>query len=208
LAFTLAQFAATRPYLYHLTSARNADRIVRERVIHCAQHVFHSSNQHHWINQKRTTTLTVAIDGMQIDVRDQQPLYEGKTKLEGGWTFSRLIRELNSRVFFWPGWDHGAISYGQRHFERYETEGPAIIRVKTEDMFALNEIEGPEFCKYNSGSPRTTLGKGSPRGPNTFLKCHRASYTPSAVVEVTFPKKVHLPENVELAESPDGPWIA
>jgi hypothetical protein len=146
------------------------------------------------------------MNGQSIDVRDQQPLYQGKTRLEGGWTFADLIRQLNERVFFWPGWEHKPISYGERHFERYVGDQPAIIRIRTKELFDANSTASPLFCKYNSGSPRTTQGLGSPRGPNTFVECHSATYTASNVVEVTFVKMVRLPDVIESADSPFGPW--
>ncbi|HVU87586.1 MAG TPA: hypothetical protein VHD36_09700 [Pirellulales bacterium] len=206
MAFSLTQFASTRPYLYHLTSARNADQVVQARTIHTARHLFESAKAPAWIDQKRTATLSLSVDGALIDIRDQQPLYEGKTSLQDGWTFARLIRELNSRIFFWPGWDHGVIAYGMRHFERYQSEKPAILRVRTEDLFAINHKIVPEFCKYNSGSPRTTQGKGSPRGRATFLKPEHASFPPSAVIEVTYSESVQLPQTVERSSRPDGRW--
>lgn len=154
---------------------------------------------------KRYDMVTVTIDGYTIDLRDQQPLYEGKTRLEGGWTFEDLIVALNSQVFFWPGWDEKPIGYGTRHFQRYEADGPVILRVRTEDMFDANSAE-PFFCKYNSGSPRTTQGRGSPRGPSTFVRCVQAAFTPSNVVEVTYEGTATLPNRVESSDSPFGPW--
>lgn len=206
MAFSLSHFASTRPYLYHLTSARNADQLLQTRAIHTAKHLFESADAHRWIDQKRTATVSLNVDGTLIDIRDQQPLYEGKTSLQSGWTFARLVRELNSRVFFWPGWDDRVIGYGMRHFERYQSEKPAVLRVRTEDLFAANHKIMPEFCKYNSGSPRTTQGKGSPRGPATFLRPEQASFPPSAVIEVTYAESVQLPQAIERSSRPDGRW--
>jgi hypothetical protein len=163
------------------------------------------SNNHQWLDKKRESILTIQIDGESIDIRDQQPLYAGKTRLEGGWTFADLVKQLNNRIFFWPGWFHGAISHGQRHFKRYESQRPAILRVKTADIFAINDTP-PLFCKYNSGSPRTTQGKGSPRGPKTFLPCNQAAYVASNVVEVTYVGQVNLPSHIEVADHPTWPW--
>ena len=206
MPFTLPSFAKTRPYLYHLTSQRNCKRLLRSRTLHCAAKVLRDSNNRKWINEKRTDIVTVTFDDDELDLRDQAPLYRGKTRLEGGWTFEELVRELNERVFFWPGWNHGVISYGVRHFERYEDDGPAILRVKTEDVFDANTRLVPHFCKYNSGSPRTTNGRGSPRGPNTFIGCEVAPFLPSNVVEVTYRGSVTLPAMIEVADGPLGPW--
>lgn len=167
--------------------------------------LLHAAGSHEWLGAKRYDMVTVTIDGYSIDLRDQQPLYEGKTRLEGGWTFEDLIRALNHQVFFWPGWADKPIDYGTRHFQRYEADGPVILRVRTKEMFDANQAE-PFFCKYNSGSPRTTQGSGSPRGPKTFVRCHRATFTPSNVVEVTYEATATLPNHVESSCSPFGPW--
>jgi hypothetical protein len=206
LAFSLAQFASTRPYLYHLTSQSNFDRLLRSRELISASELLKVSNNEEWISRKRCDTVTITVDGESIELRDQQPLYAGKTVLEGGWSFADLVRQLNERVFFWPGWGDKPVSYAERHFERYKGERPVIMRVGSQDLFNHNAHVAPLFCKYNSGSPRTTQGTGSPRGPNTFIECHRASFTASNVVEVTFNKSVRLPRAIEAADSPWGPW--
>lgn len=208
LAFTVAQFTSTRPYLYHLTSQSNFERLLRSRELVCASELLKASKNEDWITRKRLATLTIQINGESIDLRDQQPLYAGKTVLEGGWNFAELVRQLNGRVFFWPGWRDKPVSYAERHFERYEDEKPVIVRVGTQELFDQNMQAAPLFCKYNSGSPRTTQGLGSPRGPDTFIECHRASYTASGVVEVTYLKSVQLPRKIESGVSPWGPWTA
>jgi hypothetical protein len=174
--------------------------------MNCSAELLRTSGNQQWLTRKRVETIAVNVDKKLIDIRDQQPLYPGKTHLENGWTFERLVQELNERVFFWPGKIEGPISYGQRHYERYINESPKIMRVKTEDLFNANASTTPQFCKYNSGSPRTTQGRGSPRGNNTFVECHRAEYTVSNVVEVTFLHSIKLPQTIEVSDRPDGPW--
>lgn len=206
MPFTLSQFATTRPYLYHLTSRRNLDRLLQERIIYSTAELLRKAQNEEWLVRKRGRVVTIHLEGVPIDLRDQRPLYEGKTRLQGGWTFSDLIRHLNERVFFWPGWEHKPIDYGRRHYETYTSERPAIIRVKTSDLFSENDSTAPLFCKYNSGSPRTVNGLGSPRGPDTFVACDSARYTASLVKEVTFVNSVQLPAAIESASSPFGPW--
>jgi hypothetical protein len=174
--------------------------------MHSTAELLRASGNERWLSRKRPETVTVAVDGNLIDLRDQQPLYPGKTLLENGWTFERLVQRLNERVFFWPGVVEGPISSGRRHYERYAGESPVIMRVKTEDVFSANAGITPLFCKYNSGSPRTTQGRGSPRGEHTFVECHRAAYTASNVVEVTFLHSVNLPQAIESSDTPSGPW--
>jgi hypothetical protein len=206
LPFTLLRFAATRPYLYHLTSRRNFEWLLRGRVMHSTAELLRASGNEQWLTRKRPETVTVTVDDRLIDLRDQQPLYSGKTLLENGWTFERLVQRLNERVFFWPGVIEGPVSSGRRHYERYAGESPVIMRVKTEDLLSANACATPLFCKYNSGSPRTTQGRGSPRGDNTFIECHRAAYSASNVVEVTFLHSVKLPQAIESSDKPSGPW--
>jgi hypothetical protein len=62
------------------------------------------------------------------------------------------------------------------------------------------------FSKYNTGAPRCTKGKGSPRGPNTFVAVERATFSVSGVVEVAFKDAVKLPESTQIGDSPVGPW--
>lgn len=206
MGFTISRFISVRPYLYHLTSERNAERISKERILNSASRLFASANASHWEDRKRRQHVTLELDGIPIDIRDQSPLYEGKMSLDGGWSFGRFIRELNSRVFFWPGRDEGMILHGLRHFERYCCEKPVLLRVSTAATFEANRETVPHFCKYNSGSPRTTQGRGSPRGPRTFVSCDTADYSASQVVEVTFLERAHLPKDAHIGTTPRGPW--
>jgi hypothetical protein len=174
--------------------------------MHSTAELLRASGNKQWLKRKRSVMVTITVDGTLIDLRDQRPLYSGKTLLEDGWTFEHLIQQLNERVFFWPGVREGPISYGRRHYERYVGESPVIVRVKTDDLLRANACATPLFCKYNSGSPRTTQGTGSPRGRNTFVECHRAAYSASNVVEVTFLHSVKLPQAIESSDTPCGPW--
>ena len=47
-------------------------------------------------------------------------------RVPNGFVFEDLVEILNGRVFFWPGAVGGPISYGVRHFERYQNEKPVI----------------------------------------------------------------------------------
>ena len=159
-----------------------------------------------WLDKRRSGIVTITVNGSLIDLRDQKPLYPGKMRLQGGWTFADLIRQLNDRIFFWPGGDDGPISSGVRHYQRYKGTAIVIMRVRTQHVLSTNRSAIPLFCKYNSGSPRPTGGKGSPRGPSTFVECHSAPYTPSKVVELTFANMIQLPRQIESSAGPFGPW--
>ena len=205
MAFTLTRFASIRPYLYHLTSRRNFEHLLSCREMQSASELLVAAGEDQWLESKRGKTLAVVVDGRTIDIRDQAPLYEGNMLLEGGWTFGKVLRTLNEHVFFWPGWTHKPIDYGVRHFETYEEDAPIVMRLATNELFAANTNE-PKFCKYNSGSPRMTYGRGAPRGPNTFVSCVNATFTASQAIEVVYAGSVILPTRIESSASPQGPW--
>lgn len=149
---------------------------------------------------------TITVNGRPIIVRDQNPLHKGNIKLPRGFSFEDFVETLNRRICFWPGGIAGPIAYGVRHFQHYKHEHPAILRVAFESLLHANPAAIPLFCRYNSGSPRCSYGKKSPRGPNTFVDARRFIETPSKVVEVTFDTKIVLPRDTEFAARPTGPW--
>jgi hypothetical protein len=193
-----------RPYIYHLTSSINVPKIRREGTLYSSAELL--SNAPERLLRKRGTCLSIEHNGEQVHIRDQAPLYAGNVRLEGGWAFADLLRALNERVFFWPGSSAGPISYGVRHFLRYREESPHILRMLLVDLMIANPTSPPQFCRFNSGSPRCSQGRGSLRGPSTFLGAEEADFPPSSVVEVTFLNRVTLPPCIELAVSPGGPW--
>lgn len=192
----IERFCRTRPRLYHLTSAANRLRIAREGVILPAAQVLEAAGLGSWIRRRRSEMLTVQVDGEPVDLRDQRPLHRGNIELEGGWRFDDVLASLNSHVFFWPGSTDLPIPYGGRHFGRYRGEGCQVLVVNTRDLLEANRELSPSFCRYNSGSPRCAGGRGSPRGPSTFLPAHDFVGTPSTVVEVVFGGPVRLPVSV------------
>jgi len=164
------------------------------------------SRRNDLLRTRRSEPVPVSIGKRVVWLRDQGPLYEGNAKLPKGYTFEDLIESLNRRIFFWPGTAAGPISYGIRHFERYENEKPVILRLHFDTLLQANPAAMPRYCRYNSGSPRCSNGEKSPRGPDTFMLAADFSETPSKVVEVTFDTEMRLPVNTELGEQPRGPW--
>ena len=201
-------FAALRPYLYHLTAASNVGRICRMRRLDCAATLLRLGGCADLVRKRRATRTgrTVRVDNEEVHVRDQAPLHRGNMVLLGGWGFEDFIEHLNSFVFFWPGTNQGTSAYGVRHFCRNAREQPALIRVPTADTLAKNCSASPRFCSYNSGAPRCTKGRGSPRGPNTFAYGERFDRRPSGVVEVVYSAGALLPATAELSSSLQGPW--
>src|SRR5262249_15322688 len=159
------------------------------------------------IDHKRSSHIAVEVDGHQVWLRDQAPLHRGNVHLHGEWTFDDLVNSLNARAFFWPGTADRPISYGLRHFERYRREPCAILVLPTDATFAANRTREPLFCRYNSGSPRCTAGRPSPRGPATFVPAADFKGVPSQVVEVTYLQGVKLPASgVRVTDVRD--WVS
>jgi hypothetical protein len=202
-----ADLVRGRPYLYHLTSTGNVALILKSGKLLCAAKILSGSGMTEKITQKRPVKLQVPTSMGAVDIRDQAPLHRGNTTLHKNWDFEDLLKELNSRVFFWPGGAKGPISYGQRHFERYAAEPPAVLRFSTKTMVALNE-KRIEVCKYNSGSPRCTKGKGSPRGPQTFIPLSKCEWRPSQLVEVTIKDYADLPSAIDLSFDLGRSWAS
>ncbi len=196
MPFTPNQFMKTRPWLFHLTATGNVDRILSDNQIHPASTLLNAAGRQDLLSVRRRDSEEIAIHGRRVHVRDQKPLHAGSTLLQGGWTFERLVEELNHRVFFWPGNENKPIPQGLNHFTRYKSESCRVLVIPTHALLAANPDGTPEFCRYNSGSPRCNPARhrnGSPRGPATFVSADRFEGTSGTVVEVTFRHGVSLP---------------
>lgn len=208
MALDLERFMRNRPYLFHLTSSENVKRIWRCGRLESAARLFDQAGSPERIKIRRPQSEVIDLDGEHVRIRDQYPLHEGNMKLEHGLTFGAFVEVLNRLVFFWPGGANRPISYGVRHYLRYRNESPrpAILRMTLSNVLAANPGMEPLFCKFNSGSPRCSWGKKSPRSKQTFLPARDAAFGVSQVVEVTFPGGIHLPQEVMVGNSPEGPW--
>ena len=84
--------------------------------------------------------------------------------------------------------------------KRYRSEAPAMLRLPTTALLesTLN------FSRYNSGAPRCSGGKYSPRGARTYLPASEFVGTASEVVEVVAIGACSLPRSVEVSLSPTG----
>jgi hypothetical protein len=206
MPFPLDQFALLRPYLYHLTAATNIARIRRTMRLESATRILEAAGETTLVRSRRRESRIVTVYGESVHVRDQAPLHQGNMALDNGWTFEDFVAHLNGRVFFWPGSTAGPISYGVRHFARYEMDAPAILRIPTAVLFASNPDAIPLFCRYNSGSPRCSYGNKSPRTARTFEPASEAPYRASEVVEVTFEDAITLPPECQHGAGLTGPW--
>jgi hypothetical protein len=194
-----------RPHLDHLTDESNLDRIRKEKVLSCAAGLMKRARCTDLLRTRRQGHEPIEVEGSTVLLRDQKPLLSGNMELTGGFTFEDFVEALNARVFFWPGTDEGPILSGRNHFARYAVELPVMLRCRFQSLLSANLAAEPLFSMYNSGAPRCTNGRKSPRGPNTFLKACNFPRSPSKVVEVTFIGRVEIPEDAEFGADPKGP---
>ena len=203
MGFTLTEFAAVRPFLYHVVARENLPALRSTMTLWSTAALAERSGRNDILGERRRQNVEVVIPEGSVGVRDQAPLSMGSVLFEGGWTAEDLLRELNHRVFLWPGWEWGPIDYGRRHADKY-AKTDVLLRLPTRDVLG----QSPQFCKYNSGSPRCYQGRKSPRGPETFLPAGRCDFKPTKAVEVTFVDRLRLPDGTECRDSGDGEWAA
>lgn len=206
MPFSLASFAQRRPYLYHLTAASNLPGIQAERRLHSASALTERANRSDLVGVRRSDHVPLHHEGVPATLRDQSPLHLANIRLDEGWSFDRFVAHLNAHVFFWLGSETGPIDYGERHFARYASEGPVVLRIPFTGLVAANPDAEPLFSKYNSGSPRWSGGVPAPRGESTFVPASAAPFRASEVVEVTFRQSVQVPGDCEWGRSLAGPW--
>jgi hypothetical protein len=94
------------------------------------------------------------------------------------------------------------VGAGLNHYERYRAECPAIFAFgyKHADPNSLR------FSLYNSGAPRCSGGRYSPRGSRTYLPSNEFSGTALQVVEVVATGEFVLPTNVEMSLDLGRKW--
>ena len=201
----LDRYLTVRPWAYHLTARQNIAGIRQQATLLSVSKLARRPSERAALTERRTGAISMKA----AHVRDQRPLHRGNIELAPDFSFEQLLVLLNSLVFFWPGprfEEKGPIDYGWRHFGRYKSESPVILRARTSDLLAENAHEAL-VCPYNSGSPRCSHGRKSPRGPQTFRPIADFPGTPSKVVEIAFKDKARLPASVEMGDTPSGPWV-
>ena len=202
MAFTLARFAALRPYLYHRTHAPNVPAIRGDGALRSAEDVRGGPPA---ADGPRRGMEEVARGGRTLLITDQRPLALGAIAWEDGWNAARWLRRLDSLVFFWPGDAEGPKGYAKAHGAKYERgaaaggAAPVLLRASFADVLSMNPQLPPLFCRYNSGGPRAQPSGGSPRGGSTFRPAGGADFTPGRVQEVAFDRgPVTLPPCAEV----------
>ena len=144
------------------------------------------------------------VDGEFYSIRDQQPISEKALKkcLTNNWECADFYECLNSRVFMWPTLDRL-----WRHFNRYVSENPVILKFETNLLFEVNQ--NAMFCRLNSGATRANShlgGRPPERGIETFKLAADYPGNVSSVAEVTFKNKCILPRPFYRSNSPNGDW--
>jgi hypothetical protein len=206
MPFSLEQFASRRPFLFHCTARENLRGLQQTGQLRSAAALLAAAGRADLLRQRRTASETVTVHGIRTVLCDQAKLTLANVALEGELTADDLVELLNRRVFFWPGTADGPIDYGRRHLARYAAESPLVLRMPTTALHEANPGMVPTFCAYNSGSPRCSGGRPSPRGPASFLRASDFARGIGDVVEFTVEGQVRLPHETEISDTYDGPW--
>jgi hypothetical protein len=188
----IERFCNFRPFLYHLTFAESVPIIERDGVLRPAASFLSGVVA----GQRRTAHIQTLIGGRVVKIRDQKPFAEGAISFEDGWNPELFIRLLNAHVFFWPGTAAGPQKPGRAHLDRYREECPKVLRLNSTDILLDADRTPAKFSRYNSGAPRCSGGKRSPRGENTFLSASDFTGGMKQVVEVAVPSDVRLPSKI------------
>lgn len=190
--------------LYHLTHQDNIDHILETGVIYSTTHLVDNSDTvgEDFLEKRRVGLQTVNFDGVEIVIRDQDPLNPNlmPKALDGSCSKEDFIRLVNNRVFFWPN-----KSRLRNHYNRYIKEEPKIFVFDLADIYNLNS-KRIELSKFNSGALRCHPhydGAPSPRGLNTFQSPEDFDGNYSKVVEFTILEYCTLPKDFMIMDHPD-----
>lgn len=199
------KFIKERPYLYHLTSKGNADKIINRKILYSTNRLIDLSENPKYERIKRERRIghkEIIIKDQSFQLRDQRPISELALSkcLTDGWQVPDFLEYLNNRVFMWPTLDRL-----WRHYNRYSGEEPVIFRFPTHEIIELNKHA--KFCRLNSGATRANSylgGKAPNRGPNTFLPAGDYELPIGSVAEVTFEEVCDIDCNISTASEPEG----
>jgi hypothetical protein len=203
----IQDFIKKRPYLYHLTDRSNLPLILKAKELWSTTAIVTSflpkKDAYTFLREKREKHTTIFDGKLNYKIRDQKPIL--MTVLERSLSEGNagdFIELLNKRVFWWP-----TLSRLNRHYNTYANEKPVILRVKTDEIFEIND--NIEFCHLNSGATRCHpkyQGNAPTRGKNSFLSIENYNKDIASVAEVTFVGTCKLPQNVWVGSQPDGKW--
>jgi hypothetical protein len=187
--------ASRYPWLWHVTSAANAERIERLRRIEPAAALLRVAGRADLLAVRRRNDVELTIDSAIVVMRDQAPLHAGHIAWEPQWNLARFVAALNERVFFWPGhWDQPSKTAGANVIS-FLSKAPDVVAVLVPSEAIMVDPATPlsvELSRYNTGGPRTSGGVKSPRGASTFVPLDRWPGPPSTVREVAVVGSVDL----------------
>src|SRR6266516_1370660 len=186
MAFTLEEYAALRPFVYHVTARENLARLRRTRCLETASALLRQGGRHDLLRTRRLGPVAVTLDADLIVLKDQRPLILANLALTTGWTFADLVEYLNHHVYFWPGNAISPVGSGRRLLRRYAPESPIVLRIPILALIAANPHVPPLFDRCNSGAPRMQRGRPVKRGPDLFGSAEHSRFRSREVVEVVF----------------------
>jgi hypothetical protein len=204
MPFDTSQYLALRPYAYHVTASENLSTLRSHRRIQSAAELLRLANRLDLLRERRRSYVPLCIGNQTVLLKDQHPLVEANTALADGWEFGDFVEYLNRHVFFWPGTGERVIGPVRRLMEHYASDGPALLRVPTRQLFDSNPAVLPLYCAFNSGAPRYNDGHRMPRGPDLFASAGVFPRRASEVVELGFRDEITLPMETEFLTA--GDW--
>lgn len=203
----LERLIKLRPFAYHTCGTLNFASIRRTRSLRSAQTLIGGTEHSGLLSIRRKASVRLELPGGSVEIRDNAPLRLGSLELEPGLTLEAFLLDLNSRVFLWPGGEHGPIATGRSHFEYYSGIGEVrVIRVPLGRLLEANPDRDLAVTYCNSGSARHHSGRKVVRGPGTFHAIAHAPKPVADIKELTFVGSVRLPEDTTHSSSLTGPW--
>lgn len=202
----LDHLCAVWPHSYHVTSGVNLASIRNSRVLWPARTLLERANRAHLVRRRRSKDLLLRIESSQVLIRNQIPLNPSLLDLPSTCTLEEYIACLNSYVFFWPGTAIGPSDDGVRMFERTKGTRAIVFRARTESLVATNVASPKYVATCNTGVTWTERGIKARRGPEVFQCLDEFSDQSVHIRELCFKGEIRLPDSVEFADSPTGPW--
>ncbi len=175
-------------WLYHFMCSKKRGIIKRPRVLFSAARSLEAFGMSEEKTRKRNSPLCF-LDGRGL--RDQRPLHEGNIAFAPKFDMPQLLSLISEHVFFWPKFKK---NFAKRYGDNW------LIRCRLADLEKVNPGNPARCCRYNSGAPRCSGGRKSPRGPDLFEPL--ANVPRRKVVEIVFRGSVSLPNDCEFF-SPD-----
>ena len=206
MGFDLDDLGRIRPYAFHNTCRVNFDAIRRHRELRSACEILNGSEHAHLLTRRRATSVAIEVNGEVVVIRDNRPLRLKSLRLAEGWSLADWLKELNSRVFLWPGNRQGPIPRGRAHLMSGDSRLAVVIRMSLTSLVAANRDRELWVTRCNSGSARHQAGEPVRRGPETFQLPKSAPFRAFEVVELSYVGRARIPKETEWALSLDGPW--